>query len=162
MNLALVRQQIDNLLLAHPELAEDEFLRADMVEGETDAYDFLRLLERRRQDTEHMTEAIAANIAALNERKARLEWREEVLRKLMLEVMKTADLRKVELPEATISVHNGREKLVINDEASVPKELCYVKYTPNKTLIKAMLKGGTTLNWAAIITGEPGVTIRTG
>jgi len=162
MNLALVRQQIDNLLLAHPELAEDEFLRADMVEGSTDAHDFLRMLERRRQDAEHMTEAIAANIATLNERKTRLEWREEVMRKLMLEVMKTADLRKVELPEATISVHDGREKLVINDEASVPKELCYVKYTPNKTLIKAMLKGGTTLNWAAIVQGEPGVTIRTG
>ena len=34
MNLAMVRQQIDNLLLALPELAEDEILRPDMVEAD--------------------------------------------------------------------------------------------------------------------------------
>ena len=36
-----------------------------------------------------------------------------------------------------------------------------MKYTPDKTKIKELLKAGTTLNWAALIQGEPGVTIRT-
>ena len=60
-----IRQQIDNLLLAYPELAEDEILRGDMVEGATDAHEFLRMIERRRQDAECMTDAIAANITAM-------------------------------------------------------------------------------------------------
>lgn len=161
MNLALVRQQIHNLLLTLPELADDDILRADMLEAETDVHEFLRMLERRRQEAEHMTEAIAANITALSERKARMWRREEAMRSLMLKVMETADLRKVELPEATISVRNGAKKVVINDEASVPKELCHVKYTPDKIRIKALLEAGTTFNWAAIVQGEPGVSIRT-
>lgn len=161
MNLALVRQQIDNLLLLYPELAEDEFLRADMVEGSTDAHDFLRMLERRRQEAQCMVDALEDNFTQLRERQMRLERRVEAMRAMMLKVMETAALRKVQLPEATISIHNGKEKLIINDEASVPKEFCYVKYTPNKTAIKELLKAGAPCNWAAIVQGEPGVTIRT-
>ena len=99
MNLAIVRQQISNLLLELPELADDDVLRSDMLEAETDAHEFLRMLERRRQEAEHLTEAIAANITALSERKARMWRREEAMRKLMLKVMEAADLRKVELPK---------------------------------------------------------------
>ena len=165
MNLAIVRQQISNLLLELPELADDDVLRADMVEGSTDAHDFLRMLERRRREAERMTEGIDAEIkhtlTHLGERKARMCRREEAMRVMIFRVMEAADLRKVELPEATISVFNGKEKVVINDEASVPHEYCYVKYTPNKTKIKVLLKAGTTLNWAALVQGEPGVSIRT-
>lgn len=161
MNLALVRQQIHNLLLTLPELADDDILRADMLEAETDVHEFLRMLERRRQEAEHMTEAIAANMTALGERKARMWRREEAMRALMFKVMEAADLRKVELPEATISVRNGAEKLVINDEASVPHEYCSVKYTPHKAWIKELLKAGKTFNWAALVQGEPSVSIRT-
>ena len=95
MNLAIVRQQISNLLLEMPELADDDVLRSDMLEAETDAYEFLRMLERRRQEAEYMTEAIAANITALSERKARMWRREEAMRALMFKVMEAADLRKV-------------------------------------------------------------------
>jgi Gp157 protein len=161
MNPSAIQQQIANLLLAHPELAEDDILRADTLEGQTDLHEFLRMIERRRQEAEHMTEAIARNIVALGERKDRIERREQAMRKLMLQVMEAANLRKVEIPEATISVRAGSERLVINDETSVPRELCRVKYTPDKERIKDMLKSGTSVNWAAIVTGEPSVTIRT-
>ena len=50
-----------------------------------------------------------------------MERRDEALRNLTAQVLETANLRKVELPEATISVCNGVEKVVINDEASVPR-----------------------------------------
>ena len=79
----------------------------------------------------------------------------------MLKVLQAANLPKVELPEATLSIRNGSEKVVINDETSVPHEYCYVKYTPNKTRIKELLKSGTTLNWAALVIGEPTIAIRT-
>ena len=42
------------------------------------------------------------------ERKARMIRREEAMRTLMFAVMEAANLRKVELPEATISLRAGK------------------------------------------------------
>jgi hypothetical protein len=50
----LIHQQIVNLLLQYPELEEDDQLRADMIERETDTLEFLAMLERKRQEAEAM------------------------------------------------------------------------------------------------------------
>ena len=92
-----------------PELADDDVLRSDMLEAETDAHEFLRMLERRRQEAEHLTEAIAANITVLaragshgaaRRRNARTDAQGDGV----------ADLRKVELADATICVRNGARR----------------------------------------------------
>jgi hypothetical protein len=166
MNPVAIRQQIDALLLAHPELAEDDVLRADMLEGETDLHEFLQMLILRRKETvsaiEGNAKIITAFITPIQERNARLEQRERVIRKVILAVMEAAGLRKIELPLATISTRAAGERLVINDDALVPQELCRVKhtYTPDKARILAQLKNGASFNWAALVPGEPGVTIR--
>ena len=45
---AVIKQQVENLLLAYPELTDDEQLRADMLEGSTDLVAYLRQLETAR------------------------------------------------------------------------------------------------------------------
>ena len=47
---AIIKQQVDQLLLAFPALLEDDILRADMIEAETSLYEFLRMIERKRED----------------------------------------------------------------------------------------------------------------
>lgn len=158
----IIRQQIANLILQNPELEEDETLRADMIEGETDAFEFLRMIERQRQDTAALAGAIASNIAELGLRQERFERREKSLRALIMKIMDAADIRKAELPEATLSIRNGTPKVLITNENDLPDIACKFVRTPDKTKIKQLLAtdpffvAGATMSNA-----EPTLSIRT-
>ncbi len=156
----IIRQQISNLLLAVPELAEDDVLRADMIEAETDAREFLTTIERKRKEAAAFREAIAMQVEELCMRQERYGRREAAMRALILETLKACDTSKLELPEATLSVGKGRDKVVINDPESVPITYCRVKQEPNLTKIKQALETGVQFNWAALVTGEPTLTVR--
>jgi hypothetical protein len=158
---AIVKRQIDNLLVQWPELAEDEQLRADMIEGETDAFEFLRLIERKRQDACTLAGAVAGNIAELELRQKRFERREQAMRALAHKIMDAAKLRTIELPEATNIIAKGRDSVIVNDEEAVPLALCKVKFSPDKTAIKEVLDAGVDVSWAEIKTGDPVLTVRT-
>lgn len=156
-----VRQEILNLLVSYPELAEDELLRADMIEGATSAHDFLRIVEQRRQEATSMAGAIASNIAELGLRQERFERRERAMRQLMFKVMETADLKKIELPEATITMRAGSPQVVIIDHRLLPDDLVRVKREPDKQEIRKRLMEGEALNGAYLSNGFPSVSIRT-
>jgi hypothetical protein len=160
MNLDQIRQEISNLLLVYPELAEDEILRADMVEGQTKAHDFLRTLEDKRRETRILILGMKAIVDELRERVARIERREEGLRGAMRKVLETANLKKVELPGATLTLRLGPPHVIITDEAVLPEYYWRVKREPNKTLIGAALKAGTTVLGAHLSNAEPVLTIR--
>src|SRR3989304_4693464 len=121
---SIIRQQISNLLTSYPELAEDEQLRADMIEGETDAQAFLTKIVRKIEDAEALCEGTAARIKELSERKARFERRQEALRDLAHKIMSAADLRKIELAIATLSIRTVPPKVIIIDEAALPDIAC--------------------------------------
>ena len=74
--------------------------------------------------------------------------------------MQTANLKSLPLPEATISITNGRQSVVITDEDSVPSQLGTVKWTPDKTAIGNALKEGETVPGAKLQDGAPTLTIR--
>lgn len=158
----IIRQQIANLLLQNPELSEDEILRADMIEGETDAFDFLRMVERQRQEAASMAGAIASNTAELGLRQERFERREKAMRALMFKIMEAADIKKAELPEATLSIRNGQQKLVGDASPySVPAQYTREKLELDKTAIKEALKSGTTVTGFELSNAEPTLSIRT-
>lgn len=156
-----VRQQIDNLILQFPELLEDDILRADMIEAETDLHELMRMLERKRQDASSLAGAIASNIAELSNRQGRFERRELAMRTAMFKLLQWADVRKVELPEATLSVRNGTQKVVITDEAVLPDLLCRLTRAPDKTKIKELLTEGNPVTGAYLSNAEPTLSIRT-
>lgn len=157
----IVRQQIVNLLVQFPELEEDEQLRADMIEGETDLHEFLSMVERKRQDAAELAGAVAGSIAQLELRQGRFERREQAMRSLMFKVLQFAELRKVELPEATVSVRDGVQKVIITDEAIIPDILCRIKREPDKLKIKDLLKSGSPVRGAELSNAEPTLMVRT-
>ena len=158
---ATVAQQISNLLLTNPELADDDVLRADMIEGETDAFEFLRKVEMIREDTVDLIEGIAERTATLQERAHRLNRREQAMRSLMFKIMSAADLRKIELPEATLSIRNGTQKVIITDVLAIPDELFVIRQEPNKMKIRVLLGEGKTVPGAELSNAEPVLNIRT-
>src|SRR6516164_10438453 len=119
LNLEQIRQQITTLLVECPELEQDEVLRADMIEGNTAAIEFLRELERRRREACAMMTGLKAVITELEKRADRFVRRTESLKRLMRIVLDAANLKKVELPEATLTIRSGVPKVMIV-EADLP------------------------------------------
>lgn len=159
-DVANVLADIDALLAAYPELAEDEDLRRDMLEGSTAAYDVLTRLVNIERDADSMSRAVSSRIADLQTRKARADKRKDMARTLILRVKQAVGIKKAPLVEATVSVSKGRDSVEIVDETAVPPRFLKVVKTPDKTLIKAALDAGKAVRGAEIKTGEPTITVR--
>ncbi|MBZ9973485.1 siphovirus Gp157 family protein [Mesorhizobium sp. BR1-1-12] len=152
--------EIDSLFVAFPELAEDDTLRADMLEGSTAAFDVLTRLVNIERDADSMAKAVTSRISDLNARKARADKRKDAMRLLMLRIMKAAGIQKAPLVEATVSVGKGRDSVEIVDEAKLPRSYLRVVTSPDKTAIKAALDAGKKVRGAAIKTGDDVLTVR--
>jgi hypothetical protein len=150
---------ITALLLANPELDEDEVLRGDMVEGETGAFEFMSRIVRLIGATQAIAAGTADYIGELQERKARLERREHSLRTLITKVMNAAAISKAELPEGTISIRPGAPKVVIINEQEIPIEFMRIKKEPDKLRIKAALSAGENVQGTALSNAEPHLAI---
>ena len=158
----LVRLQITNLLVQFPELSEDDVLRADMIEAETEMHEFLRDVETRRREAATMAGAIASNIADLELRQQRFERREKSMRALAYKVLEAAEVTKpIELPEATYSIRKGTPKVIVTDESLLPDNLCRIKREPDKTKIKELLTSGSPVKGAELSNAEPTLSIST-
>lgn len=156
-----VRLQISNLLLQYPELADDEELRADMIEGETEAPELLAMLVRRIGETKAIAEGTKAYVQELCARGQRLDRRVDGIRSLIHKIMDDVRLPKLELAEATLSIRAGTQKVVLTDETALPDDCVKVIRNPDRTAIKEKLTSGETVPGAVLSNPEPSLTIRT-
>ena len=156
----IIRQQVDALIAAYPELAEDETLLADTIEGETDAHHFLSRLVQDELFIKAQADALSETIKAFGEQKARFARQVEARRELMLRIMDACQIRKAPLQEATLSLRDGSPKVVITDEAALPEEFVRWKSEPDKTAIKEALSAGQDVPGAALSNGTPTVSLR--
>ena len=138
----IVRMQVDRLFADCPELQDDERLRRDMLEGQTDLIALLRFMETRRQEVAAHVKALDATIEEIKTRRGRFERIDEANRRFMFNMLQWANLRKLELPEATLSIRAGMPKVLILDEAIIPDEFCRIRREPDKIKIKAALETG--------------------
>lgn len=159
---AIIKQQIANLKIAFPDLLDDEDDWMLALESETDIKEYLRTVERKREDTAALEEALAATIDIMRQRKARFERREQAMRALLFAAMQMADLKKCELPEATLSIRLGTPHVIVTDETSIPDEFMRIKKEPDKTKIKAALADGfASVPGAEMSNAEPVLNVRT-
>ena len=70
-------------------------------------------------------------------------------------------MRKLEFPEATLSIGRGAQKVVIFEEAAIPDEF-WIEQKPrlDKVGIKDALKAGTNVVGATLDNGAARLTIR--
>lgn len=160
INPVVVRARIEALLNAFPELADDDQLRADMIEGETDFAAVLSSLVRLRNERLALADGLAAYMSDLSDRKARLLRGADGLKKLIFELLSVARLKNVALPEATVSVTPGRNSVEVTDADELPQGYFALVRQPDKAAIKAALESGERIPGARLVEGEPSVTIR--
>lgn len=159
-DVTVLEREFADLVAAYPELAEDDELRADTIEGETDAYRVLGKIVAIERDANTMLLAIGERAKDLAARKDRYTRRKDAMRALLLRLLKAADLNKVSLPEATVSVGKGRAGVEIVDESLLPDNVVKMKREPDKTAIKAALDAGEDVPGAMLREGQPSVTVR--
>lgn len=160
LNPEIIQQQITGLMLEYPELAEDEVLRVNMIEGSTQALEFLDELVRRVEETRILEDGISLRVKELQERKSRFERRIEALRALAFKIMNTADIKKAELSTATLSIRTGASQVIIHDEGALPIDCVKTSITPDKAAIKDKLKAGQGVPGAYLSNAEPTLSIR--
>lgn len=155
-----VLRHIESLFTTFPELAEDEELRAGVIEGETDLDKVIERALAQKMDADIMVSGINDILDGLNERSLRFMRKSDAMRTLIRSLMLSANLKSLPLPAATISIQAGRQSVQITDEAAIPTQLTVIKRTPDKTAIGAALKAGEDVPGAQLVTGEPSLTIR--
>jgi hypothetical protein len=140
----------------------DEQLFLDMLEGETDLHGIVgRIWEQVARDEETLV-GIAARQASIAERKRRISDRVTASKALIGKFLRAASLAKLELPEVTFSVRDGKPKLEIIDPAAVPPEYQRAKPEPDKTKINEAFAQETSLpNWLVREPARDVVTART-
>ena len=157
---ASVATAVAEILAAFPELAEDEELRLDTIEGETNAFDILQRLLLIERDAASMQLAIKKRTEELDARADRHKRTQDAMRKLMLRIMQAGGVQKVPLPDATLSVTKGRESVDIIDDAILPRKFLKVVKTPDKKAIKDALDAGKKVKGAALKVGEQTLSVR--
>jgi len=155
-----VMREINALLADYPQLAEDEELFRDMLEGNTRFNEIMDRLLGEMRDNEMLAEAAAQRIGKIRERQTRMTHRVQFYRGLMHRLLSLTGLKSVALGEAKISVVNSPEKVIITDENAIPEQYQIIKKEPNKTAIKNAIKNGQYVPGASLSNGGTTIQVR--
>lgn len=160
MDASFAKAEIAKLIEAYPELADDDTLRADLIEGETDAFKIIERALSERLEAETMAGAIKLRETDLASRRGRFERKSEAMRALIKNVMQAANLDKVQLTEATVTITKPRTSVDVISLEDIPQGYAKFVKQADKTAIKAALEQGESIPGAALVVGEPGLTVR--
>lgn len=139
-DIADLEHAIASLTAQCPELADDETLRTDMLAGETDIEAVMTKLVRMAQEARHEANAVATYVGELAERKARHERRHEAYRGMIEHLLAKANLPKLTLPEATLTITTKAPAPIIATPELIPDDFMKIKREPDKTAINQHYK----------------------
>lgn len=141
---------------------DDEQLFHDMLIGESDIDRIIGKLHNQLASDSELVAGITARQSDLADRKRRLADRTAATKAAIGQFLRAAQLSKIELPEATYSVRDGKPTLRVVDPEAVPPGYCRAKIEPDKSAINLDFTDADQLpNW---LTREPArdvVTART-
>lgn len=121
--------------------ADDAELLADMVEGETSLFELAAIVVDGIAKDQELIDGIVSREGQLKERKERIRHRQNGRKAKLEQALLVFGTRKMELPEATLSLSARADKLVIYDESQVPSQF-WKRGDPelDKASLKAHLK----------------------
>lgn len=141
---------------------EDEILTSLQEEG-IDLNTVLDRLIRAALDAKAAAAAATLRMDDLQVRKTRFQRREETCRQTLLAVMQAVELRKFATPEASLTITDGRPKVIITDEAQLPPSVIktVVTRTPDKGAILSALRIGDIIPGAVLGNAPPVLRVLT-
>lgn len=161
MDISALEREIESLIVAYPELAEDDALKADMISGEFDVESVMSRVLSHLFEAQEMLDGMKPRFEDLSERKARWTRRQEAMKGLAQRVLTMSGRKSIALPEATVSATKGRDSVEVLDVNSLPQGYYASERKADKAAIKAAIESGTDIPGAQIKTGEPGIMVKT-
>jgi sugar-specific transcriptional regulator TrmB len=161
-NPEIIKRQIEALKLqfADQQDAESEEWLSS-IESETDLIEFIEKMVLRIQDTKILVGGLKEYMSELKDRQDRLESRMDGLRQTVAGLMDRADISKIEMPMATVSIRTGQPQLIGDAEPEdLPQDLIRTKIELNRTAIKDALKAGREVTGFCLSNSPPQLTIR--
>jgi hypothetical protein len=126
----------------------DEQCFADMMQGETNVDHLVRRIHEQVARDEETLVGIKERQDDLSGRKDRITRRRDAMKRGIGMLMRAARLNKLEIPEATYSIREGKPTLRVIDPDAVPDEYQRVKREPDKPKINEAFAQETSLpNW---------------
>lgn len=121
---------------------DDETLR-DTLEGETGLHEAIAKCDALILEDELLIAGISEIEKTLSSRKSRLELRLERLRAAIEEGMRVGELKKLQIPTATLSLRDVAPKVIVQDETKIP-ETYFDPQPPrlNKTRLNEAVREG--------------------
>jgi hypothetical protein len=160
MDLDWLARLRDQLLAIEPDMATDEQLLTDTIDGETDILDQLRAVIRHAVEAELFADALQRHLKVLEQRRSRFEARSDACRSAVRDAMETLGLKSLLAPDFTVSIVPGRPRVVVSDAALLPPEFVRTKSEPNLSAIAAALKEGAEVPGATFSNTAPIITVR--
>lgn len=140
---------------------DDDQLLADTLEGETDFHEAVAAVLEDLDRAEVFAEANKQMADRYAARKKLMDARQAKLRDTLMTLMGAADLRKLQLAAATVSVVATRPKAVFDgDPTQLPDDLRKVTIKPDLAALKAALSEGVAIPGATLTNGGETVSIR--
>ena len=158
-----LRTEIEFLLAQFPELKDDADLRIDMLEGETEIIPLLTALNRYREDTKALAEGSQPRMEELAARKKRLGARVDFISKLMQSILESAQLRKIELAEVTLSMRGNPDSLIIDEAVALtdlPEDLIRTKREVDRKAIREAILAGRNVPGCVLTKSSPSLLVK--
>lgn len=138
----------------------DEELLHDMLVGETNIDHLVRRVHEQVMRDGELLVGIKERQDDLAGRKQRIANRQSAMKAAIGKLLRAGRLNKLELPEVTYSVRDGKPALRVVDPEAVPEGFQRVKREPDKTAINEHFADASDLpNW---LVREPAVDVVTG
>jgi chromosome segregation ATPase len=103
-------------------IGDDEEAEQDAIEGETNLKELVGEAVDRINTLKGFGEAIDQQITKLEIRRERFKNQAELLKTAISSAMSTAEVDRLELPNATLSIKAVAPKAIITDEAAIPSK----------------------------------------
>lgn len=142
-------------------IGDDEDMVATAVEGETTLIEAIGGAVNRHQELEAHQQALETQIKALSERRSRFADQAARIKAAIHVAMGQGELRKLELPQATLSLRAVPAKAEIIDEAAVPAKFWKVQDPKlDKKAVLDALKAKEDVPGAILSNGGETISIR--
>lgn len=142
-------------------IGEDEGDIATAVEGETNLHEAITRAVARVAELDALVAATDTVIENVKERQARLKKQRELIRSALTVAMEAGEIKKLELPLATLSLKRVAPSTVFSDEWLVPEKF----WTPqppklDKKAVLDALKAGEQVPGATLSNGGQSIQVR--
>jgi len=140
---------------------EDEVLRTDVLEAETDVIAVIKFLIRSALEAESMERAAKARVDDLINRADRFAARAHSARETVKQMLDALGVNRIQDPEFGVFLRVAPPKVLITDENLLEDEFVRIKKTPDRVAIGKALEAGRQVSGAALSNGGLVLSVRT-